>query len=128
MQVGLQRSAFLVVVNFSVGQQDVFNSKVKNIHGLVILRRDLGLWDIAAAILIADEMNHGMLNNDLVQIYFALQCRHNFDIDRQLINGKQRMILIFLGAADDYSVYIGSHVTPVEFKTLNMPLPVSRFI
>ena len=101
MQVGLQRSAFLVVVNFSVGQQDVFNSKVKNIHGLVILRRDLGLWDIAAAILIADEMNHGMLNNDLVQIYFALQCRHNFDIDRQLINGKQRMILIFLGAADD---------------------------
>src|SRR6266851_6678428 len=67
MQVGLQRSALLLVVNFSVRQQDVLNSKVENIHGLVILRRDLGLRDIAAAIVIADEMNYGMLNDDFAE-------------------------------------------------------------
>ncbi len=88
MKIGLQRSALLVVVNFPICQENVLDPKVENINGLIVLCRGPGLRDIAAAILVANEMNHGVLNNNSVQVYFALQCRHDLDIDGQLIDCK----------------------------------------
>src|SRR5437899_3644697 len=119
MQFCFDRGALLVVIDLAVREKHMFDAEVKNVDGLTFF---LGFWlrNVAAAILIADQVNHGMLNHDLVEVNLAMQRGDDLEINRELIESEQRPIGVFLGAVQDEAVNVSTQVTPVEIKILDL--------
>ena len=80
MQFCFDRRALLVVIDLAIREEHMFDAEVKNVDGRTFF---LGLWlrDVAAAIPIADQVNHGMLNYDLVKVNLAMERGDDLEIN-----------------------------------------------
>ena len=82
VQLRIHRSALLVVIDLPIRKQHMLDTEIKNI-GIALLLRYLRFRNVAAAVLVADEVNHGMLDHNLIKIYLVMKQGDNLKIDRQ---------------------------------------------
>ena len=127
MQFCRQRADLLVVINLAVGQQNVMNAEIEDIDRFaVFVFGSVWLGNVAVPVLVADQMNDRPLNQDFVEVYFAVNQRNQLQIEINVIDGQQGRLGIWLGAVNLQAIDVGGKVRKTEVEIADFYLAAGR--
>src|SRR5215469_4210643 len=104
VQFGIQRTLLVVVIKLSTVEHKFLNGQIKQVGIAAALL--LWFWQIVLTSLVDEDMDHRMIDDDVLNAPGAAKERQDFDSYIDVISLEQRLVRIFLSAVDDNSIEI----------------------
>ena len=118
VKIGVKRDALVVVINLSVIQDSVLHGKVENIDRLSRwIRRSR---NIAVPSFVDEHSSHRMVDDDAVQIPFAVQHGSYFDIRANVIDLEKWAMRARILPVDSDPVQIKTQVREMKVEALDI--------
>src|SRR5215471_10172819 len=104
VQFGVQQTLLVVVIKLSSVEHKFLNGQIKQVGIAAALL--LWFWQIVLTSLVDEDVDHRMIDDDVLNAPGAAKERQDFDSYIDVISLEQRLVRIFLSAVGDNSIEI----------------------
>src|SRR5215472_13122313 len=118
VQFGVQRTLLVVVIKLSSVENKFLNGQIKQVGVATALL--LWFWQIVLTSLVDEDVDHRMIDDDVLNAPGAAKERQDFDSYIDVISLQQRPVGIFLSAVDGNSIEIKAEIAQMKMKVADL--------